>query len=264
MKILHLSDLHIGNFISPPDEGDMAKELVDIIIKKWGDVDKDQKPIIVITGDTVDSGFEWEYKKANEILQKLKDNNFEVVPVPGNHDYGPKGNFVNAEESEKYYRKYIKDVSYPYDAIKNEDFTIIGLNSMEGETSLMDMWLADGQLGEDQLNELEEKLKEIKNANGSDHKIVLILHHHPFDLDNCSSYYQGWHCLKDGDKFMGVVAGKVDVILFGHEHCEGQWIDDYNIPLMYMSDKSTEQKPFSVGLISFENGKPIVEKEQLQ
>lgn len=54
MKILQISDLHIGNGLSSTKEGKNTKKIVQLINKKWGN-DTD-KPIILITGDVTDSG----------------------------------------------------------------------------------------------------------------------------------------------------------------------------------------------------------------
>ena len=263
MKILHISDLHIGNLISPPNEGERAEELVDAIIEKWEKMDDGQKPIIVITGDIVDSGFKWQYKKADKILQKLKENNFEIVTAPGNHDYGPKGNLASARRFKKYYCKYIEKVTYPHVAVEKDGFSIIALNSMQNETGDKDKYWADGELGGTQLDELDRKLDWLKMNKGNDHKIVLILHHHPFDLKHCGSKYQWWHCLKDGDDLMRRIEGKVDVLLFGHEHEETKWENEFGIPLVYMSDKSTRRKKLQACLITLKNGKPVAEKVKL-
>jgi len=137
MHLLHISDLHIGNLISPINETERANDLVDAIIKKWSNSETDEKPVIVITGDIVDSGFKWQYERAKTILDRIKDNKFDIACVPGNHDYGPKGNFVG-ERFSRYYRQYIEDVDYPNPAIGKDIFTVICINSMENEHGLSD------------------------------------------------------------------------------------------------------------------------------
>jgi 3',5'-cyclic AMP phosphodiesterase CpdA len=84
-KILHLSDLHVGKSKS---ESRNLKRIVKKVIESFSKF----KLTILLTGDIVDDGQKKQYKEAKKILKPLFDNpNFNVWPVPGNHDYGWNG-----------------------------------------------------------------------------------------------------------------------------------------------------------------------------
>jgi 3',5'-cyclic AMP phosphodiesterase CpdA len=134
MRILHISDLHIGN------EGDVdrwkrAEKIVRRIIRAWGD-DGD-RPLVLITGDIVDDGTEVEYIEARRILRPLHRAGFQVAPLPGNHDYGWNG--AHAQEKRfKLFKKYLfgieTRVTYPDVPYADDDVSVITLNSMHAET----------------------------------------------------------------------------------------------------------------------------------
>ncbi|MHC4214425.1 MAG: metallophosphoesterase family protein [Planctomycetota bacterium] len=245
MEILHLSDLHIGNILLSPfiNEKKETGFIVDDIIKQWK---VGKKPLILFTGDIVNDGEKKEYETAKGLLSNLKTKGFEIMILPGNHDYGRIGNFADKANFE-HFKTNFKDffengeVEFPY--IRHfKDVTIIGLNSMQGEMEdEKELW-ANGQIGTNQLTELKEVLKAIRDVKGLDYKIVLALHHHPFDLENCDHPV---HCLKDGKALMDIIAldrYKVDVLLFGHEHENYTKFNNFHIPLIHMNDKSTKKE----------------------
>jgi 3',5'-cyclic AMP phosphodiesterase CpdA len=253
MKILHLSDLHIGKILFTPftDEEKETKELVNDIIRGKSGIDK-KKSLILITGDTVNDGEEKEFVKAEKILTKLTDAGFKVMVVPGNHDCGLAGNLADPESYELYkkhlgsFRGNSKNYQFPYIA-KFTGVTVIGIDSMQGEMEEDKGLWANGQIGAVQFNRLKNILTEIRDQKGYKHRIVLALHHHPFDLEGCKSII---HLLKDGDVLMDTIRldrYKVDALLFGHEHDELTANNLYGIPLIHMNDKSTKKKGASWG-----------------
>ena len=88
-KILQLSDLHVGKSKSE------SKNLIQIV-KKITESYSDTELSVLLTGDIVDDGQKKQYKEAVTILKPLLEKpNFNVWPIPGNHDYGWNG--VHAE-----------------------------------------------------------------------------------------------------------------------------------------------------------------------
>ena len=87
-KIIHLSDLHIGNWLEFPQktiEEDNLKKLVKHIKKSYKG---NPKPLILITGDLTHDGESKQYEQAKILLKPLIEAGFIVWPIPGNHDYG--------------------------------------------------------------------------------------------------------------------------------------------------------------------------------
>jgi 3',5'-cyclic AMP phosphodiesterase CpdA len=247
MKILHASDLHIGKKLLTPftDETKESKGLInDIINDKSGINGKDF--LILFTGDTINDGDE--FIDAKKILTKLPEAGFKKVMVlPGNHDYGLAGNMAN-KKSYKLFKEHLgefrggsKGREFPYVA-EFKGVTVVGLDSMQGEMEDEAGLLADGQIGAVQFNRLKKVLAEIRYTKKADHKIVLALHNHPFDLEGC---WESVHGLKDGEELMNLIRlerYKVDVLLFGHEHDELTGYNLYGIPLIHMNDKSTRKE----------------------
>jgi len=212
-RIIHMSDLHVGF----EDHGDRFRLIIANLIKEKGD--KPENYVIVITGDLVNNANDiLRYDEVKTCFDQLKQNGFKhLLVIPGNHDYGTgdKGDpkFVRLFKS----CFFGKEILYPkLDIIDNMAF--IGLDSMAEELHWYDDLFAQGELGEAQLKRLTSLLKQ-EDVKKSIKKIV-YLHHHPFAP-------RPFHELRDANKLKEIIAGKVDAILYGHNHQgyahHGQW-----------------------------------------
>lgn len=273
MKILHISDLHIGKGGSKVDRSRQTEKLVRLIKRHWGD--DDNKPLVLITGDVVDDGREAEFIEARRILEPLHRAGFQVVALPGNHDYGWNGAYAQ-EKRFKLFKKYLLGietrVTHPDVPYADDRVALITLNSMKAETGFWDGLLADGELGNEQLNELAELITTLRDERPKSYKIVVALHHHPFLFpdDPLIKKAREWtgHRLKDGADFMRLVGGRIDALLFGHEHrhvdfskaVDGRVLtQEYDIPVILSSGRSTDRE-LPARVISIEGrGKPRVE-----
>jgi len=248
-KILHLSDLHVGKSKS---ESKHLKKIVKKVIDSFSKV----KLSILLTGDIVQDGQKKQYEEATKILKPLFDNNnFNVWPVPGNHNYGWNG--IHAQRQRfKYFKKAfygLETVSYPHVKIDSFGNIFIGLNSMKAESGYWDGLLADGELGSRQIHDVSGILNSIDELPPSERKkkkVVVHLHHHPFIYPDDSwieeGIEKGGHWLKDGEGLMKVIAGRIDILLFGHEHRHLNFIGTefckrFRIPYMLSCGKSTEK-----------------------
>ena len=248
-KILHLSDLHIGKSRS---ESTNLKKIIESLTENYSN----KKLTILITGDIVDDGQKKQYKEAVTILKPLLTNeNFNIYPVPGNHDYGWNG--IHAERQRfKYFKNAfygLESVAYPHVKIDFSGNVFIGLNSMKAETGYWDGLLADGELGSRQIHNISGILNSIDDLSPSERKkkkVIVHLHHHPFIYPDDSwieeGIKKGGHWLKDGEGLMGVIAGRIDILLFGHEHrhldFSGTELSKrFRIPWILSSGKSTRK-----------------------
>ena len=197
--------------------------------------------VIVITGDLVDDGSLGQYRIAKRQIDVLKNNGFEVLAAPGNHDYGSNG-IIESKESVKMFKRYISgDIDYPYiKQIDNHYFII--LDSMLHEMKERELWGAQGELGNAQQLELNRELDYIEN-NDKNAKVVIAMHHHPF-------FYNHFLKLRDDELFKDIIidknAGKsrVDCLLFGHKHDEKRFTKkekEYNIGTIFSSGSTTER-----------------------
>jgi len=235
MRIIHLSDIHIGK----------SKNHTTLkIIRDWiiDNKDKHNSSVVVITGDIVEDGQLWQYKCARHHITRLRDNGYSVLCCPGNHDLGTLG-IIENNDCIRHFRKYISQgADYPHVEII-EDHVFIMLDSMLEEMKHDDFIGAQGELGKQQLNTLNYHLDDIEQ-NYPEYKVILCLHHHPFYT---SSYFMK---LRDSDAFKDVIIDKdkgdsrVDCLLFGHKHDEKRLSKkekEYNASVIYASGSTVER-----------------------
>ena len=248
MKIIHLSDIHIGK------SNNLAK-FIDIVDWIIANKQNHGTNVIVITGDIVDDGSLGNYNMATKQIDRLKNDGFIVMSVPGNHDYGKTGITENMQ-CMHYFKKYISDTDYPHKEVIGNTVFIL-LDSMLQEMRTRNFWGAQGELGRNQLNELERILIDIEE-NDPQKKVVVALHHHPF-------YKSGTMTLRDNHLFKKIIMddnggdSRIDCLLFGHKHDEKRFSGEvkakydkekkYNIGIVYSSGATTSRR---------KNGKMII------
>ena len=171
-KIIHLSDTHVGY-------GDLSAKLGDVVAGLISQRTPCEDYVLVVTGDLVDdANREGIYEEASVHFDRLKEAGFDVLVVPGNHDYGT-GSLGSSDYIEKFKKHFYgtADVEYPrLDIIDNIAF--VGLDSMAEELHWYDRLFAEGELGEGQLGRLGGIL-EGELVRKSEYTVV-YLHHHPF------------------------------------------------------------------------------------
>jgi 3',5'-cyclic AMP phosphodiesterase CpdA len=227
LKIIQLSDLHIGK----SNNIEKTSRLVDWIINNQ---DQHQSELILITGDLVDDGANWQFLQAKTEIQRLEDEGYKVLVAPGNHDYGPDG-IREKKQSKKDFEDLISQVGdYPHLFIQSGQAFVI-LDSMAAEIERVDFWGAQGFLGEKQLQLLDKLLDELAD-NPAVENVILAMHHHPFD-------YLFYHGLRDHEDLKGVISRRmhepprVNVLLFGHKHLDHRFNDpEENKEVLYGID----------------------------
>ncbi len=239
MKVIHLSDLHIGQ----SNNIEKCNQIADWILENQA---LHQSRVVIISGDLVDDGQAWQFEQAAGFIDRLRQGGFTVLVAPGNHDYGPNG-FRESSTSQRDFCELISGVKeYPAVCII-EGQAIILLDSMAEEMQNIEIWGAQGHLGKEQLQKLDQILDELAE-NPAVENIVLTMHHHPFD-------YLFYHGLRDHADLKGVIARRqgepprVNVLMFGHKHIENRFNDPeddkedlFGIDLIYASGQSVERK----------------------
>ncbi|MEE9557944.1 MAG: metallophosphoesterase [Candidatus Brocadiales bacterium] len=257
MKIIHLTDLHIGEDAGGHSgEEESCIKVFDNIVGNIIKTIKDRASeyVVVITGDLVHVAFiDENYEMAKTAIGRLREafkqevpeqDNFDhVLVIPGNHDYG-RGIYVK----ERYVKKFKKtffgntEVTYPkYDP--TDKIAFIGLDSMAESFFKGNGWWADGKLGDTQLDGLDQKLKK---ATVDEKHIVVYLHHHPFKQLDDVVHGNHFHGLKDHDKLIKKLKKhnkehkNIRALLFGHNHeGEDRWRGRLGIPRCYDGGTST-------------------------
>ena len=245
-RIVHLSDLHIG--AQQEAEEDHLRRIVDGLIGIGTFAAEADRTLVLITGDLVNDGRGDQMRAARALLAPLVSAGFVLAPIPGNHDLGPMGIHADRRRLERFRRIFYGDEPAVFPMVTPfGDHTLIGLNSMEAEADFWDGLLADGELGTAQRRRLLEILDGLE-ARPDTHKVILHLHHHPFHYsdEGLLEYTYEWigHRLKDGAAFMDEIAGRVDALLFGHEHrhldFSGTALSQrFRIPVILSAGKST-------------------------
>lgn len=230
LKIIHLSDLHIG-YSSQHLEIRFNAIVNNIITKKQPAAEF----VVLITGDLVERATDHSsHAIAKRQIDRLESSGFRVLIVPGNHDYG-NGALASARYMRRFKRMFYGNEHFVFpklDFIDNMAF--IGLDSMEEELNTFDKLGANGELGAAQRERLDILLagEAVKHA---DYRIV-YWHHHPFDP---------WflHELKDAKELSKLLKkhGNIDAILFGHNHNFRNWHGQWGIPRCYDAGSSTRK-----------------------
>ncbi len=201
-KIIHLSDLHVGH----EDCGENFSALVDNItfLKQPA-----ENYIIVITGDIVDNANRAEQREeALNTVNRLKQNGYRVLVLPGNHDYGT-GSMGSAEYVDVFKEKFYGTADFTYPKLDIiDEIAFMGLDTTAEELHWSDRFLSEGQLGEGQLLRLEQMLLDAEVVS---RKRVVYLHHHPFDFNLGMQ-------LRDSHRLKSIIEYKIDMLLFGHLH----------------------------------------------
>ncbi|MFC1536729.1 metallophosphoesterase family protein [Pseudomonadota bacterium] len=227
MKIIHLSDLHLGRCWYKKSD-----ERFNRIVKHLKGDAFDGSELLIITGDLIESAErKGAMEHARNMIKPLEEKFENFLICPGNHDYG---NFWGgrATHMKPFFEHFegclTSDDSKPCDigrgafdspfpVVNKIDNTIlIGLDTMEGEfrkdrkyrKRFRWNWGAEGELGCRQLKALDSLLK----SYDKDQKVVVYLHHHPYKNMLIKNRF------RDADAFNDTIRGKVNLILFGHNH----------------------------------------------
>lgn len=238
MNIIHLSDLHIGK----SNNLEKSARLVDWILNNK---EVHQSSLVIISGDLVDDGENRQFLQAKDLIDRLRNEDYFVLVAPGNHNYGP-GGYRQSRQSRIDFKELISGVeSYPHVYSEGGQAFIV-LDSMAEEFATVELWGAQGNLGVDQLNELDLILDELAE-NPVIKNILVVMHHHPFD-------YLFYHGLRDHADLKGVISRRIDlparvnVLLFGHKHLEHRFNDPdenkeelFGIYMIYASGQTVER-----------------------
>jgi 3',5'-cyclic AMP phosphodiesterase CpdA len=226
IRILHLSDLHFHR--SESDNVTILTTLEQIASNY-------PQHHILITGDITDDGHETQYQNAQSALERFRGR---LSLVPGNHDYGPFGNFYDetcATLFDRYLAIPFQNAPFAEGSVPiantletaSEKVLLIGLNSTLRTVAPFDF--ACGEVGGAQRAMLAELLS---NPANQDCIKIVALHHHPL-------YHHPFFRLLDGDDLMRIVVGRIEVLAFGHKHVAALWPGGAGIPWIVAAENSS-------------------------
>ncbi|MEW5734197.1 MAG: metallophosphoesterase [Thermodesulfobacteriota bacterium] len=206
IRVLHVSDLHFHKNQSNNEQ----LKLTDKIFKAgFGSND-----YLLLTGDITDDGDKGQFREATNAVQAFSPR---ILAVPGNHDYGPVGNFYSESCARYFDNVFCKNLNIPAGFLAKKapavtllsdnqgtEVVAIGLNSNSKTSDITDF--ARGEVGETQLKALD---KILTDARYEGKPKLVYLHHRP---QPCSVFL----ALNDYEDLMSVVHNRVDVLCFGH------------------------------------------------
>jgi 3',5'-cyclic AMP phosphodiesterase CpdA len=231
MKFIHISDLH---FKEKHLKNVSARALLDFIWDKYSDHK------LIVTGDITNDGEFYEYQEASAALLRFNGN---IFICPGNHDFGIGGAGYSIHRAERFdsmlseplgqgtFAGSKNPVIYPLEDNALQ-VLLIPLDTTLAEESIHDLFC--GEVGGRQLAFLEEKLADPQYAG---YTKLLFFHHHPF-------IHSAIKRLKDADKLLATIQGKVDIVCFGHDHVSGMWQDRDSVKYFLAADKSPDSDRF--------------------
>jgi len=259
MKLIHLSDLHVGQSV--------YGEKFDRIIQHLNAAPEfdDQKHVVIITGDLInDADDEHAHDQVRAMIDALSPRFAKrVFLCPGNHDYGDfwGGHHKFIARFRQVFDDYLQgsgDID-PEDYLPEDmpyespfpvvdiigDLVLIGLDSTADELKDGYSLGAEGRMGKRQLKALD-KLLGLPQLSGK--RIVIYFHHHPYS----SVHYL--NRFKDADDFLDIVRNRAHLLLFGHNHryavCSSDSQAD-GIVMALEGGKSTREMGFRI--IDLEN-----------
>jgi len=205
MKLIHVSDLHIGG-------GDAQLDGTRKFVRHMLDSPVEDASII-ISGDIVDGRNGAEWVEARKVLASLSVRYKHVLICCGNHDVSDKRGLTYDKRAADRSRFYINGLCPDFKLTNkglrifdHPDFKIVGVDSNLGNDDDFFAPLARGEIGDGQLLGLEMELQD-------DKPIVIVIHHKAY----CQDFF---HLLEDADKFIKLIERRdnVKAIMFGHLH----------------------------------------------
>lgn len=207
---------------------------------------------LLVTGDITDDGHPEQYLEAYKtLLTHGAVNHKHILVCPGNHDYGPSGNFYSEACAGRFDSVFASQLGYydPYltkrepvvrvfRGTRGTKVMTIGINACLETYSISDF--ACGEVGAQQLAALDAILS---NPDAKDVPKLVYLHFHPFFRDDVYGEFEyATHMLKDADAFIRILSGRVDVLCFGHKHHRNMWQDHHGIPWVLAAGTTQEDR----------------------
>lgn len=232
LQFLHLSDVH---FKSNPAHNCDALSLLRYLAAHYPTHD------LIITGDITDDGHPQQYAQAREALLPFLGR---VFLCPGNHDVARKGNFYSPQRLRNFDRLLAAPLQQRGQFTEHlpvwhlleagtDRALLIALNS--NRAARVPLRFACGEIGQPQLTALEKLLSDPMIAEVT---VIVFFHHHLLE------HTDPFNTLLDAHELLHVLAGRVQIVLFGHRHIAGMWQDTYQIPYILACDNSPG-KPFA-------------------
>jgi len=189
MKLVQISDLHIG--------GLFKQDAFNTIVKEVND---DLKPdVIIISGDLTDDGLLFQFEQARKEIGRFNCPN--LIVFPGNHDYRHTGYLL--------FKKFFPFTKQIYEF--DDNIVVVTLGTARPDRD-------EGEVGHRQSIWMEETLGKYNNFKTK----IVAMHHHLIAIPD-TGYTNVVGISDAGDTLRACLESKVDLVLCGHKHRPWLW-----------------------------------------
>ena len=190
MKIVQMSDIHVGAGLFAPD----------LLLAAIEETNAMEPDLVAIAGDLTMEGLRWEFEQAKEYLDRIECPN--VVPVMGNHDAHAVG-YWHFEE---------------FFGLRERSLTIPGA---EGEAKVVALDSTKPDLDEGEVGREHYAWIASEFRNWDRGPKILIVHHHILAVPGTGRDVNN---LRDAGDVMAILRElQVDMVLSGHRHVPYVW-----------------------------------------
>ena len=190
MKIVQMSDIHVGSSLFRPD-------LLEATIQETNALGPD---LVAVVGDLTMEGYRWEFEEAQSYLDRLECGN--VVYAMGNHD----AKNVGYRHFEEFFgmRESSRTIAVPEGEAK-----VVVLDSTKPD-------LDEGEVGREHYGWLDSEFRGWDRG-----PRILMIHHHILAVPGTGRDVNN---LRDAGDVMAILRElKVDIVLSGHRHVPYVW-----------------------------------------
>jgi 3',5'-cyclic-AMP phosphodiesterase len=189
MKLVQISDLHIG--------GLFKQDAFNTIVKEVND---DLKPdVIIISGDLTDDGLLFQFEQARKEIDRFNCPN--LIVFPGNHDDRHTGYLL--------FKKFFPFTKQIYEF--DDNIVVVTLGTARPDRD-------EGEVGHRQSIWMEETLGKYNNFKTK----IVAMHHHLIAIPD-TGYTNVVGISDAGDTLRACLESKVDLVLCGHKHRPWLW-----------------------------------------
>ncbi len=190
MKIVQMSDIHVGSGLFRPD-------LLSATIEETNSLEPD---LVAVVGDLTTEGYRWEFEEAKGYLDRLECEN--VVVTMGNHD----AKSVGYRHFEEFFGMREGATTIP---VLEGEAKVVALDSTKPD-------LDEGEVGREHYAWLDSEFRDWDKG-----PKILLVHHHILAVPGTG---RDANNLRDAGDVMAMLRElRVDMVLSGHRHVPYVW-----------------------------------------